>query len=213
MATCSSLAYDLEQSVNAVADETNPIAAGERSIGPTITAMIDLRTGNPESDLVIQDLAVPGALRRLFGEVTTTFDVLNQLSKGDWKSHSDGPPQSDRAAINPGAIDRSLVVAMIGRDDADGELSLGDRAICDDADGLLTIRWPELRMDRRFDEHHQRLKKLMEDSQTWWTGGQQFALASVFGQAGKPLRSTARSVGHGASPEADAQWARIAAMA
>ena len=45
----------------------------------TITSMIDLRTGNPATDVVIQDLAVPGSLRRAFEETTTTADVLNGL--------------------------------------------------------------------------------------------------------------------------------------
>jgi cholesterol oxidase len=163
-------AYGLDEPANAVADETepptpsSPKAMGPRAIGPTITAMIDLRTGNPDTDLVIQDLAVPGPLRRLFEEATTTFDVLNQLSKGDWNKHGNGEPKFDNAAVDPSAMKNSLVLAMIGRDDAEGELSLGDHRIRGDADGLLTVRWPALRMDPRFDDHHRRLETMINEA-------------------------------------------------
>jgi choline dehydrogenase-like flavoprotein len=162
-------AYGVSEEVNAVADETisapseSPPPAGRRQIGPTITSMIDLRTGDPKRDLVIQDLAVPGAMRRLFEEVTTTFDVINQLAEGDFGWHRT-KRAADDAAIDPEAIKKSLVLAMIGRDDASGELRIGDHPICDNADGLLTVRWPELRMDRRFDDHHWRLTEMMRKS-------------------------------------------------
>ncbi len=163
-------AYGLDETVNAVADEAEPAAAtppqgiGPRAIGPTITAMIDLRTGKAETDLVIQDLAVPGALRRLFEEATTSFDVLNQLGQEGWRWPKHACSKQDDAAVNRDAVRKSLVLAMIGRDDAEGELTLGDKPICDDADGLLTVRWPELRTDRRFDEHHRRLSGMLKES-------------------------------------------------
>jgi choline dehydrogenase-like flavoprotein len=161
-------AYNVTKPVNAVADEAQPVrappTADTEAIGPTITGMIDLRNGNPQTDLVIEDLAVPGPLRRLFAEATTTFQVLNQLADPDFKSHEAGWPKEDAAAVDPRAIKHSLVLAMIGRDDAEGELTLGDGPVCDDADGLLTVCWPALRTDPRLQQHHERLAKLMEQS-------------------------------------------------
>lgn len=160
------MAHDLAlgREVNAVADETVDPKSPGRAIGPTITEMIDLRNDNAETDLVIQDLAVPGPLRRLFEEATTTFDVLNQLTAGDWEEHKKGAGREDDAAVDPSAMKNSLVLAMISRDDADGELSLGERPIRDDADGLLTVSWPQLRLDRRFEDHHRRLDNLLKES-------------------------------------------------
>jgi cholesterol oxidase len=166
------MAHDLAlgTEVNAVADETidpKPLPEaqlGRRAIGPTITGMIDLRNGDAETDLVIQDLAIPGPLRRLFEETTTTFDLLNQLTAGDWEKHEKGASRDDDAAVNTSAMTRSLVLAMIGRDDAEGELSLAGRPICDDADGLLTVSWPQLRLDRRFENHHRHLGDLLKKS-------------------------------------------------
>ena len=161
-------AHALNRSVNAVADETvdpldpnNPVGRG---IGPTITAMIDRRTGNPQTDLVIQDLAVPAPLRRLFEELMTTADVLRRLAEGDAEAHTGERDRPDDAAVDKKAMQRSLVVAMIGRDDADGELRLADRPVCDDADGLLTVHWPGLRSDDRFGEHHERLSEALAAS-------------------------------------------------
>jgi cholesterol oxidase len=161
-------AYDVSGAVNAVADEAKPVRAppetDNEGIGPTITGMIDMREGNPQTDLVIEDLAVPGPLRRLFEEATTTFHVLNQLANPDTEPHEAGWPKEDDAAVNRRAIERCLVLAMIGRDDAEGELTLGDRPVCDNADGLLTVRWPELRRDPRLQQHHKRLAELMKQS-------------------------------------------------
>jgi cholesterol oxidase len=152
------VAYGLNQRANAVADETTgPL---ERRIGPTITGMIDLRDGNPETDVVIQDLAVPGPLRRLFEESATTFDAINGLVKGDWSTHRRHPAPPDRASVNPDATQNSLVLAMIARDSADGELVMADTI--DDADGMITVRWPELRLDRRFSKQHDRLAERLK---------------------------------------------------
>ena len=117
-----------------------------RGIGPTITSMIDLRQGDPKTDLVIQDLAVPGALRRLYEETTTTFDVIDRSADGDWNCHKPNPGRVDDAAVDPGAINNSLVMAMIGRDDAEGVMRMNPAAR-DNADGLLTVDWrdPEAR--------------------------------------------------------------------
>ncbi|TPJ71235.1 GMC oxidoreductase [Mesorhizobium sp. B2-7-1] len=162
------VAHALATRVNGVADETQspaPDAADDsgRAIGPTITAMIDLREGNADTDLVIQDLAVPGPLRRIFEESTTTFDVLNRVAEGDWGKHEPNPSWVDDAAVDPNAIANSLVLAMIGRDDAEGELAPGG-AIADNSDGMLTVRWPELRLDPRFEKHHARLGDMLQRS-------------------------------------------------
>ena len=162
--------YDTKDRIKAVADETNEpdpnTPGGGRDIGPTITSVMDLREGDSQKDVVIEDLAVPGALRRLFEEATTTYDVLNTLAEPNrLQGGSAGP---DDAAVNRGAIDKSLVLAMIGRDDAEGEIKFGRDPICDDADGLLTVSWPELKNDPRFAKHHERLRDKLCN---WGLGG------------------------------------------
>lgn len=150
-------AHDLGVAVNGVADETVDPAKG-RAVGPTITAMIDQRRGQRRGDLVIQDLAVPGPLRRLFEEAVTTADVLNRLVDGDARVHDGDRALPDAAAVDPLATQRSLLVAMIGRDDADGRLHWPGQADPQGGDGLLTVHWPGLRDDPRWGEHHDRLQ-------------------------------------------------------
>ena len=163
------IAHDLKQPISAVADERkNPVreeskGAEDGGIGPTITSMIDLRQGDPKTDLVIKDLAVPGALRRLYEETTTTFDVIDRSADGDWNCHKPNPGRVDDAAVDPGAIDNSLVMAMIGRDDAEGVMRMNPAAR-DNADGLLTVDWRDLKLDPRLDTHHKRLVDLLSSS-------------------------------------------------
>ena len=156
------VAHEIKPEANAVADEAT--LPDDRHVGPTITAMLDLRGGKKRPSLVIQDLAVPGPLRRLFEESVTTTDVLNRLVEGDRSEHKkDDWSRADEAAVNPDAMKHSLIVAMIGRDDADGELHWGRQPICDDADGLLTVRWPALRNDPRFADYHERFFEGLKD--------------------------------------------------
>ena len=142
--------------VNAIAHEhVEPMV---RKVGPTITSAIDWRTDDPKTSLVVQDLAVPGPLRQLFEEVFTTADVLRGVVKGDCSFHPGKPGRIDEAQVNQTTMAHSLVVALIGRDDANGKLTFGKSAWSDDADGMLTVHWPELRQDERFAQHHRRLE-------------------------------------------------------
>lgn len=155
--------YDTRKAVNAVADEScDPDPGrpgGGRKIGPTITGVVDLRTGNPRTDVLIEDLAVPGSLRRLFEEMTTTSVAMSRLADGDPRIHDRDRSRPDDAAVDPVALKKSAVLAMIGRDDAEGCLTFGVGPVCDDADGLLTVDWPALRNDPRTDDHERALEK------------------------------------------------------
>ena len=159
------VAHDLTPKVNAVADED--IRPSRRRVGPTITTMIDLRTGDPATDVVIQDLSIPGPLRRLFEQSVTSADLLLRLVDGDFRRH-DGLPGPDDAAVDTVAIRHALTLALIGRDDAEGELRMasagkapGDADKNGDGDGLLTVYWPALRNDPRLEQHHTQLKNAL----------------------------------------------------
>ena len=158
--------HDLDVPVNAVANEAVAPRArtepGGQPIGPTITAMLDCRSGNPATDVVIQDLAVPAGLRRLYEEAVTTAGTLHRIASGDRRVHDEKGDRPDDAAVNPQAMGRSLVVAMIGRDGADGELRWGAAAPADHDDGVLTVSWPALGSEPRFADHHAMLLRLIE---------------------------------------------------
>jgi choline dehydrogenase-like flavoprotein len=107
--------YRMPASVHASAPESVP--PRDRDIGPTITGMIDLRSR--EQPFVIEELAIPAALRRAFEEVVTTFGLLHDLGRIDRSEHRPGPGR-DPAAIDPLAMEHTAVYATIGDDGANG---------------------------------------------------------------------------------------------
>ena len=72
--------------MNGVADEDKDpslIAHADR-VGPTITGMVDLR----ETDgMLIQDLAVPGAMRSMLEQTVTSANAIHMLAESDNETH------------------------------------------------------------------------------------------------------------------------------
>lgn len=157
------VAYDSSVEAHCVADETvdpQGVPAADR-IGPTITGMADFRQ---TEDVVVQELSVPGPLRRVFEEAVTTATAVHLLAEPDTRSHGPGAPLRDPCAVNREAIDKTLVVAMIGHDSADGVLAYNEGMEWNDGDGATTIRWRSLRDDPAFIERDRRFKKRLQDS-------------------------------------------------
>lgn len=173
-------AYNQTQEANAVADETQPPDA--RRVGPTITAMIDRRVapaGSPATPMqlghVIQDLAVPGALSRFFSELHTTAHTVHRLGEIDPEWHG-ARLEADPCAVHPDHIRRTLPLAIIGHDTAQGRIHLvrpeleRDRKPSNmvhlESDAAVTVSWPDLRLDPRFDQQLSELHQLMMRSHT-----------------------------------------------
>ncbi|MET0207933.1 MAG: GMC family oxidoreductase N-terminal domain-containing protein, partial [Burkholderiaceae bacterium] len=129
------VAQGLNEPVHAVADEQQPAAM--RQVGPTITGLM---RGGP--DFVIQDLAIPGALRPLFEESFALAGTLDDLAHGVEGPHEERADFDDPFAIRPGVTDRSLPMALIGRDSGTGRLVLN--AACEEP-GSLSVDWPGLK--------------------------------------------------------------------
>ena len=159
------------QAVNAVADEDT--AAATRGVGPTITAMIDLR--DQAEPFVVQDLAVPGPLRQAFAELFTTAGVLHALPERDCQNHA--ASDADPCAVDARVIASSLPVAIIGHDTSGGRLSLLgglDRPplapltttpqplAADEGDGALCIHWPGLSDAPPFAARHAQLQRRLQ---------------------------------------------------
>ncbi len=128
--------------VNAIADERVP--SDKREVGPTITGAIDLR-GSKGAQLVIEELAVPGPLRRVFEEVVTTGHILRQLAEIDLREHHPDAPTQDPCAVDGKAIRSSSVLAIMGDDGAGGAIELVGGDAEGDGDGAVRVRWPEAR--------------------------------------------------------------------
>lgn len=142
--------------VNGVADESS--APLSRGVGPTITGILDQRQAG-DLPHVIEDLAVPGPLRRIFEEVVQTAHALHTLGKADQGQHTGEPDEADPLAPATAATHRTMAVALIGHDGADGRLCLRPSAQePSPADGQLDLAWPTLRDDPRFEARQQALQ-------------------------------------------------------
>jgi cholesterol oxidase len=155
--------YGQKSKVNAVASEV--LSPENRSIGPTITSMIDLRD-NADS-IILQEMAVPGALRRIFEEAVTTGDFLNSLSEGDSSEHIDTEndlEKLDPFAVNPEKIMHTSVVALMGDDGAGGEIETSIASLAIKAEGVASINWPDHKSNKLFDAEVRALEDLARKS-------------------------------------------------
>lgn len=124
-----------DQPVQPGAEEHSGFAS--REVGPTISAMLDLRH-HRDNPVVIQDAAIPASMYRLFGEIITTGAVLHRMAQ--WNQDGATPPQHDPDAINPRDLTHTAVYLTMQRDSASGKMEF----IADGAQaGCIRVHWPE----------------------------------------------------------------------
>lgn len=154
--------------LDALADETQDPAA--RQAGPTITAMLDaraLRDPDPERPpvgsgqaqalgCVVQDLAIPGPMRWGFEQLFALGETLDGLSRPDRSVHGAGFDFPDPYAITRAASARTLAVAIMGTDAAQGRLLLGEH---EPDPGSLQVHWPGLKSDPQVQSRHRWLRE------------------------------------------------------
>jgi cholesterol oxidase len=152
-------ARGLAQPVNGAADEDLPLA--QRCVGPTITGSVKLQGG--QRHFLLQEFAVPGPMRRLFDEIVTTAGTVAQLASGDCQPHAG--KQRDPLAVDPVAMARTLLLGVIGHDDASGRLHLAlpdPPAGAVPQMGALRICWPEARHGHELTRAHEAVRVLVE---------------------------------------------------
>lgn len=124
--------------VGVVADqESDPAAMDMRPVGPTITGVVAVAARDQAPPFVVEEFAVPAALRHVFGEVVALL-AGGRLAGG-------GPvvPGADTFAVTEQAIERISLFGMMGDDGADGNMRLP--AMASDAkpavEGGIRIDW------------------------------------------------------------------------
>ena len=154
--------YGPQAQANAVADEDQP--PRQRQVGPTITGVIDARLaarpGLPAQDIVVEELAVPGSLRRAAEESITTANTLHDLACFDDVDHAEGHPAGDAFAVHRERIRHMSVFAAMGDDGAGGSLVLTGDADTHTGDGHVAVVWPELPHHPLFDAQMQKIDAL-----------------------------------------------------
>jgi cholesterol oxidase len=110
--------FDTRERVNAVADESQ--APALRQVGPTITGVIDWRDVPGKPAVVIEEMAIPGPLRRLFRDLFATVNALHGMADRDCTWHQRGFPYDDLYAVDDRPIGRTGVYAIMGDDQVEG---------------------------------------------------------------------------------------------
>ncbi len=154
--------YDTGNEVNAVGKED--VAPEKREIGPTIAGILDLRE-HPDPDLnglLIEEMASPASMRRIFGEIYATANALHRLGDCDRTAHETGYPADDIYELKEARIDNSALYAVMGDDGAHGEIEVPGPIDASDSDGTARMRWPDVAHHPLFDKQVRALRKLAE---------------------------------------------------
>ncbi len=124
---------------HSVADEWVPL--DQRQVGPTITSVVQM------DGLLLQEFSIPAALKRLFEETVTTARLLNDLSRPPTLNGT-GPGAVDSFGVDADAMERTLVVGLIGHDEGAGRLEISSTRRDDEGmyvEGHLGVAWPAVR--------------------------------------------------------------------
>lgn len=180
-----------QQPVNAIADPDT--APAQRHIGPTITGILETEDANGRP-LLIEEMAVPATLKRVFDEALSTAVLLKRMGDGDASRHAHEHPAQDPFAVDQGAMRHTQVFAAMGDDGAGGKLQYTPDPQDWHLGGHSRIVWPKLREHPLF-EHQAAL--LSQRIQAGKTGGTAVAnpfwkpvpdrLSPLLGEARGPL--------------------------
>ena len=159
--------HRLPDKAHSTDDEYKPL--DQREVGPTITNMIAVPPQAGQSGFWIQEFAVPTPLKQLFAEIVTTGHTLAGLQSADRAPHGkEMPGELDACAVDPDAIENTLLVGLIGHDSADGSLRLPLASVVDGREqhqeGTLQIVWPQARYGAQIAAAHDRLKSQCDDA-------------------------------------------------
>ncbi|UTA47179.1 alkaline phosphatase D family protein [Simiduia sp. 21SJ11W-1] len=153
--------YNQREAVNAIAWSKDKPSS--RAVGPTITGMIDLR--DQATPLIIEEMAVPAPMARIFAELYTTTNSLHNLGEPDNDDHPRDQPKNDPLSLNRKHLGHTALYAVMSDDGAGGSLEWpADPATLASAqslpEGALQVRWPEVRNNKLFEKHICQLRKL-----------------------------------------------------
>ena len=135
------------EAVRPYADEHQ--APDARAVGPTISHQIDLRAAAPADQrthrFVAQGLTVPGPLGWVYSEVLTSLMLPQRWQRFDLRWHHRDTPDVCRVDDGPGGLlQRSMLVATIGHDGAQGCLQPLPGFKAAKHDGTIAVAWSQV---------------------------------------------------------------------
>jgi cholesterol oxidase len=142
--------------VHATTDEWEPLR--DRRVGPTITGVVRL------PGLLLQEFAVPAALKRLFDETVTTSALFHDLTRRPKLSPAQEKLGLDSMAVDSEAMENTLLVGLIGHDEADGRIALqrpspGKKVR--ESEGTAHVVWPGIRRSQRMEDAYAAAEKAL----------------------------------------------------
>ncbi|WP_457442690.1 alkaline phosphatase D family protein [Roseateles sp. P5_E4] len=151
----------MPEATKGCADEQ--VGLKDRGVGPTITGSITVPvSAKVKRPFRIQEFSVPGPLKPLFEQLVTTASLIHRMPEGDSTRHGAEGAGTDPLAVDSTAMGKTLLVGVIGHDDAAGSLHLPrplrprDRPA---EPGTLSIHWPEARKARDLTQAHEELER------------------------------------------------------
>lgn len=147
--------------VNAQSDETLPLDDGAggvspRRVGPEITQTVEWRGDRSGPGFLVQEFAIPAALRGVFHEIVTTRGWMDELAQGDTQDHlAPLVDERDPLAIDEEAMQRELMVGLIGHDSASGRIVLPRKG---QQEGSVVVAWEDVGNDPAMANAFARLK-------------------------------------------------------
>ncbi len=152
------------QQVGTVASEHEPLAG--RQVGPTITGVVKMPATAASPGFLIEEFAVPAALKRVFEELITTSGLLQRLTARNDEVHRNDDTGLDPMAVDPAAMQEVLLLGLVGHDDSNGQLVLPDIGRLDESravEGRIRIAWPDARDSRILDAAYSRAGQLIRN--------------------------------------------------
>ena len=158
--------FDQQMESNSVASDRIPF--NERHIGPTITGIVDARDEKGRGGIVIEEMAIPSPLQRVFEELGTTSNTLHSLAKFNRGRHEPENLSGDPFAVSRDAIRNTSLYAIMGDDDADGELRMPEVRERTGSEipeeGIIGVQWPDLGRKPLFKKQIEQLETLSKNS-------------------------------------------------
>jgi choline dehydrogenase-like flavoprotein len=147
--------------VDTTTDEWKPLVG--RKVGPTITGIVELAWDAGEKRRIpaplMEEFAVPAPLKRLFDETVTTAGLLNRLPKRPGRSAGQRNRKLDSMAVDPDAMRNTLLVGLVGHDEAQGHVVIpGDPAL----EGRAGVEWSEVRKSPWLEAGYEQARRTLE---------------------------------------------------
>lgn len=143
------------------------VALDGRKVGPTVTGIVAMPKLDTGPGFLIQEFAVPAALKRVFEEIVTTFNMLHLLPTPDRDDHVGNATSDDPQAVQHGKVGEALLLGLIGHDESCGRLTLPTANPLDDnrsVEGRINIAWPGARKSPLVDHAYARTEALIRAS-------------------------------------------------